>query len=399
MNDRMTSVVRVGMFRSPARFRNFSMDRYAESLAAALRERCGDFASIEEVRPSGGEAPGRSQRIPVASRLSDYAVRYPGYLTQARSARFAVNHIVDHAYGHLAYVLDPKRTVVTCHDIFPLLQWKGAIKIEQTKVVSDVDAEGSQLLWVHPNPAARLPYDEPLRGFDPNQPILVESIEYTLLVRKLGRLIATYEGLSLITEHHRYGPRVLAPLALDTEGRASPVLPAAPAPVAIEELRPRPRASITIEQLDASEESFVALAGGADGLAALTTYDFIGAPLSPYDSDVARAQKLRGLRALEAIAEIAIVAVPDINIQPLPPSRKAPLPPCIPNPCLPGGPPAIAPQREPATGDLPPTFSNNEIFEVQTLTYLRLRNLKLGMVINFGEKLVKDGIHRVVNGL
>lgn len=128
MNDRMTSVVRVGMFRSPARFRNFSMDRYAESLAAALRERCGDFASIEEVRPSGGEAPGRSQRIPVASRLSDYAVRYPGYLTQARSARFAVNHIVDHAYGHLAYVLDPKRTVVTCHDIFPLLQWKGAIR-------------------------------------------------------------------------------------------------------------------------------------------------------------------------------------------------------------------------------------------------------------------------------
>jgi GxxExxY protein len=41
----------------------------------------------------------------------------------------------------------------------------------------------------------------------------------------------------------------------------------------------------------------------------------------------------------------------------------------------------------------------SEIFEVQTLTYLRLRNLKLGLVINFGERLVKDGIHRVVNGL
>ena len=40
-----------------------------------------------------------------------------------------------------------------------------------------------------------------------------------------------------------------------------------------------------------------------------------------------------------------------------------------------------------------------ELFEIQTLTYLRLRNLKLGLVINFGEKLVKDGIHRVVNGL
>jgi GxxExxY protein len=41
----------------------------------------------------------------------------------------------------------------------------------------------------------------------------------------------------------------------------------------------------------------------------------------------------------------------------------------------------------------------NSIFEAQTLTYLRMLNLKLGFVINFGERLVKDGIHRVVNGL
>lgn len=41
----------------------------------------------------------------------------------------------------------------------------------------------------------------------------------------------------------------------------------------------------------------------------------------------------------------------------------------------------------------------NPIFEVQTLTYLRLMNLRLGLVINFGEKFVKDGIHRVVNNL
>lgn len=41
----------------------------------------------------------------------------------------------------------------------------------------------------------------------------------------------------------------------------------------------------------------------------------------------------------------------------------------------------------------------NAIFEVQTLTYLRVGAFKLGMVINFGERLVKGGIHRVVNGL
>jgi GxxExxY protein len=41
----------------------------------------------------------------------------------------------------------------------------------------------------------------------------------------------------------------------------------------------------------------------------------------------------------------------------------------------------------------------NAIFESQTLTYLRLTGMKLGMVVNFGERVVKDGIHRVVNGL
>jgi len=41
----------------------------------------------------------------------------------------------------------------------------------------------------------------------------------------------------------------------------------------------------------------------------------------------------------------------------------------------------------------------NPIFEAQMLTYLRLTGLKLGLVINFGERFVKNGIHRVVNGL
>lgn len=45
------------------------------------------------------------------------------------------------------------------------------------------------------------------------------------------------------------------------------------------------------------------------------------------------------------------------------------------------------------------TMDYNDIYETQTLTYLRLTNLKLGLVINFGEKYLKDGIHRVVNQL
>lgn len=41
----------------------------------------------------------------------------------------------------------------------------------------------------------------------------------------------------------------------------------------------------------------------------------------------------------------------------------------------------------------------NPIFEAQALTYLRLMDLKLGLIINFGERFVKDGVKRVVNGL
>ena len=42
---------------------------------------------------------------------------------------------------------------------------------------------------------------------------------------------------------------------------------------------------------------------------------------------------------------------------------------------------------------------HNTIFELQLLTYLRLSELRLGLPVNFGQRYVKDGIHRVVNGL
>jgi GxxExxY protein len=35
----------------------------------------------------------------------------------------------------------------------------------------------------------------------------------------------------------------------------------------------------------------------------------------------------------------------------------------------------------------------------QLLTYLRLMDKRLGLLINFGERLIRDGIHRVANSL
>lgn len=39
------------------------------------------------------------------------------------------------------------------------------------------------------------------------------------------------------------------------------------------------------------------------------------------------------------------------------------------------------------------------VHKKQLLTYLRLAELKLGFVLNFGETLMKDGVVRIVNGL
>ncbi len=41
----------------------------------------------------------------------------------------------------------------------------------------------------------------------------------------------------------------------------------------------------------------------------------------------------------------------------------------------------------------------SKVHKKQLLTYLRLADKRLGLLINFGENLIKDGIHRIVNNL
>lgn len=40
----------------------------------------------------------------------------------------------------------------------------------------------------------------------------------------------------------------------------------------------------------------------------------------------------------------------------------------------------------------------NNAHKKQLLTYLKLTNMKLGYLLNFGEELMKDGITRTING-
>ena len=40
---------------------------------------------------------------------------------------------------------------------------------------------------------------------------------------------------------------------------------------------------------------------------------------------------------------------------------------------------------------------SHPVHRKQTLTYIKLADLRLGLLINFGAPLLKDGIHRIVN--
>ena len=97
-----------------------SMDLYADRLATWLPA----VASDGEVR-SASVKPSRwidrYFRLPYLNRaLNDrFYSRYVVYPRAARRLQGDINHVLDHSYGHLLRVLDPQRTIVTVHDLYP----------------------------------------------------------------------------------------------------------------------------------------------------------------------------------------------------------------------------------------------------------------------------------------
>ncbi len=248
------------------------------------------------------------------------------------------------------------------------------------RVVAEVDPVRNRLYWLHPRVESRLPYDRPLTGFNFDLPLRIESVEYTVQVWELGRLLQVYTALSLVPEHPRYAPLLLrdpfevadaredqaAGDATHGSNYARRRVATAPEPIVIEELRDLARPTLEdMLPLVLPVEARVPLQGGSDGLVGLQVYDFTGSPLDALDSDVVKRQKRRGLQALDDVDEVAILAVPDIHIQPIAPPLLAPLPPCIPDPCLPTMITPVATPRPPAQGELPPVFDEEAIYQVQ----------------------------------
>jgi phage tail sheath protein FI len=230
------------------------------------------------------------------------------------------------------------------------------------RVVSDVDPHSGRVYWMHPDPPRRLRYDAPLRGFDLSAPIVLRSIEYALTLSESGRLTRFYDALTLVPEHDGYGPARLAQPQPTIDAETGRFVARPPEPVVIEELRTDLG---DLRGLDVDPAATLAFTGGRDGLAALTASDFVGEPIAIDDGLDAVAFKRRGLRALEEISEVALLAVPDAQVRPVEVHPTAPPEPCVPDPCLDEPVPASPPRFSGVT-EQPPTFGADELFRIQS---------------------------------
>jgi hypothetical protein len=198
--------------------------------------------------------------------------------------------------------------------------------------VAGVDATVNRLRW-----------DTPLvPQFDVTKSISFEIIEFAFTVYLDRTPVESFPGLSLVLAHSRYVEKAVQSQYITATDLHSPT----PLPLSL----PDPGAV----PLD---NGALLLKGGRDGIAALQPIDFTG--------DAGSSTKT-GVRTLEDVDEVSIVASPDILIEPAPPVTLAPLPTTPPDSCLSGTqPPPIAAPPAPPPAETAPSFSLDQILLVQ----------------------------------
>lgn len=106
--------MKVTLFRDIPTERWPSMERYADALYYSLCELNVTVTQYAPKRPF-------PKLSGLANTMLNYAWRLGVYPLLARIYQGDINHIIDHSYAHLLYSLNWHRTVVTCHDIAPLV--------------------------------------------------------------------------------------------------------------------------------------------------------------------------------------------------------------------------------------------------------------------------------------
>lgn len=100
------------------------MRLYAEHLGAALGRH---GISITRVRPPNLVPDAWCRRSVAWAKLDTYFGRFAVYPRLVRRLDADLVHIVDHGQGYLLAELDPRRTIVTCHDVILLVLAAGRI--------------------------------------------------------------------------------------------------------------------------------------------------------------------------------------------------------------------------------------------------------------------------------
>lgn len=115
-------------------YHSVSMKRYAQELTQALLNLNApgwqyESLTCHHVEPLAKLLPGKlgTQSAERMGRL----VRYPLVAKAARD-RGDLFHILDHSHAHLLDSLPAEKTLITCHDIIPLLASRGKIEIPVT---------------------------------------------------------------------------------------------------------------------------------------------------------------------------------------------------------------------------------------------------------------------------
>jgi glycosyltransferase involved in cell wall biosynthesis len=107
--------------------------RYAESLVAALREVDGVALDVPEVWP-----PTMLRKVAGAANASRWGrlVRYPRVVRRLRREHdFGVVHVLDHSHANLLRACDPRRSVVTLHDVIPMLSALGELDFNRGRFI------------------------------------------------------------------------------------------------------------------------------------------------------------------------------------------------------------------------------------------------------------------------
>ena len=113
--------LRVCLLHNYREAQQISMKVYAEQLGRALE---GRGARVDRICPPS-IVPPVLRRFWAMDKLDSYVGRFVEYPRIARTASADVYHIVDHGQAFLINSLDPRRTVVTCHDLMLLVAATG----------------------------------------------------------------------------------------------------------------------------------------------------------------------------------------------------------------------------------------------------------------------------------